>query len=871
MVKYCLIGFHGCGSDTFINLFKTFSSDYAFVDYEKGSSISKSIKNINGSNLILNYILKNNEIHDEHFFRDLTKLNFKIIYIDRNYIDVFIENFNKNNAKNAVTLNIKEVYKIINDRIETYCFLNENINKLYFTSYERLFKGKTKLEMINNLNNLFNTINNKLNVKYLVYDSKKDTQIENKIIPSNIYNKIICKYPNVVEYYEQNIKFNIDYSVTTTIVNTEYFLKKNSNIETYLNKKNYIFMCEGKIIITVFAGNDAENETVNDESLFIKFEDYNYNNELNKIYELYSNNVSLIKKNSTPKINIVDDAFIIHLDSNYERNAYVKNSFNLFKNLYFVKAVDYKENDDVFNLCNYFIYRNFYNEKLYNLNIGITYSFGSICLALSNLILMKYCKKNNIEKYFILEDDIILNKNLTDIKHYYDLLPSNVDISYWGIKQSFDITLNYINEKWYRKNKLSWGTHSHILHNSKTTDKLIEQYSSFETSIDCYDFSETTCLVSTKNFFICDEYNIKSDIKTDERIIKEHSFTNNWNYKLDDYHFLKKNNFVIFNDDYKKSDSTWCNFVKAVNLNANENLICNYNTNNTDAESLVFFDFIDREFGWECSKFERLYPNGVPFNWGGIIHHPFNLESYWGKNLCVNDYLRLPYVKKCLNKCKFLIVLSNQLKSDILNSNLLDDQNIKIHVIYHITPKIQLKKGYEFKMSNIKFLTFVGWSFRNLKLFCNINSPFKKKFIPGTTNDEQEERFNKILNIQTNNIGLNDILVENFTTYENYLNNLKNSIIFVDFDGVSANNTVTECIHNNIPIIIPDLEATRFYLGSEYPLYFKNESDIINILNDHYRIESAHYYLKNMDKIKFTQTYNILSILDIIDNQNIKN
>jgi hypothetical protein len=147
-----------------------------------------------------------------------------------------------------------------------------------------------------------------------------------------------------------------------------------------------------------------------------------------------------------------------------------------------------------------------------------------------------------------------------------------------------------------------------------------------------------------------------------------------------------------------------------------------------------------------------------------------------------------------------------------------------------------------------KYLTFVGWSFRNYTLFLNLKCSLQKIILPGTVDVEQNERFNKILNIHNkNNVDVSNIEIKQNNTYEDFINILANSICFIDFDGVSANNSIVECIKYNIPMLVPNLEATRFYLGENYPLYFNDEKDINNKINDMIRItkwakDSISYY-----------------------------
>jgi hypothetical protein len=899
----CLISAGRSGSTLIIDILQKFKCESIdlCVYSEIFSSLSpENILNLNIKNFLYNnfvisdntvfkYVYCGNELVDKYVIRELSYLDCFFIHLDRNFIDSHISDkiSKKNNiysventSLETVDLDIEEIYDCINGRIQNYNFLiNSKIN-VYNISYEDFIKNKSVNEIIHNLNLLLNVIYKTKDLTYLLYDNKQKVLQKQNKHENNLYNidkltnnkhciknkevfekkiNIICQNVLVKKYYNEFIKNIIDCDATINIINTEYYLKANSNIKTYFKKKNYIFLCDDKIIINICFNINEEIEIIKDNNLFVKFSDYDYLSELNKIYDTYKNNIMLLKNNlnSDSDIKFTKNAFIVHLDFDHVRCKYIQNVSTYFENMYFVKAISYKEDENVFNLCNYFIYKKFYNKDNYYYNEFHSYTFGSICLALSNIIILNYCINNSLDNFLILEDDIILNKNMFNINSYYDSLPKNTDISYWGIKQDFREKLHFINDKWYKRNKYSWGTHSYLVHNCVAANKLLKKYSSFYTCIDCYDLSDLNCYVSNNNFFITDEINLTTNIKN---ITKDSTNENFWNYNLSEYNYIKNSNFVVFGNELT-CESTWDNFVNALKKNENSKLKIDYNTKNIEKQTIVFFDFVDREFGWDFYKFKETYPDGVTFWWGGIVHHPFLLNSYWGNNLCVNDYLNIDYVKKSLKKCKFLIVLSDHLKNEIINSGILNGYNIDIQVLYHIMPL----KNLTINFNKPKYLTFTGWSFRNYTLFLNVKTELKKIIKPGCVSEEQYQRFNNILNIHNaNNININNIEILKYTSYDDYLDLISNSICFVDFDGVSANNSVLECIKYNVPLIVRDLEATRFYLGKDYPLYFNNINDINIIINDINKIQSAVNYLKQLDKLKFSFTYNIIKTLDII-------
>ena len=102
---------------------------------------------------------------------------------------------------------------------------------------------------------------------------------------------------------------------------------------------------------------------------------------------------------------------------------------------------------------------------------------------------------------------------------------------------------------------------------------------------------------------------------------------------------------------------------------------------------LIFFDFIDREFGWDIGLFQSIFPDGFPYIWAGIIHHPYTLK-YWGTNLSSYFTLSSEYMKLCLRSCKFLIVLSPSLKNEIVNSGILGEFHIPV-LIRQFSPLCQ--------------------------------------------------------------------------------------------------------------------------------------------------------------------------------------
>ena len=91
---------------------------------------------------------------------------------------------------------------------------------------------------------------------------------------------------------------------------------------------------------------------------------------------------------------------------------------------------------------------------------------------------------------------------------------------------------------------------------------------------------------------------------------------------------------------------------------------------------------------------------------------------------------------------------------------------------------------------------------------------------------------------------------------------LSKSILFLDLLDASAINTLLEAIVANTPVIISRLPAVEEYLGSGYPLYFNDMSEIV--LTDDL-ITAAHQYLCRVDKEKFRIDTFVDSVVSFVD------
>lgn len=72
---------------------------------------------------------------------------------------------------------------------------------------------------------------------------------------------------------------------------------------------------------------------------------------------------------------------------------------------------------------------------------------------------------------------------------------------------------------------------------------------------------------------------------------------------------------------------------------------------------------------------------------------------------------------------------------------------------------------------------------------------------------------------------------------------LSESVVFCEYFGAAASNTIIECIARATPIVVNRLPAIKEYLGADYPLFYDDLSDVPALLNRE-RIAAAHEHLR---------------------------
>jgi hypothetical protein len=280
------------------------------------------------------------------------------------------------------------------------------------------------------------------------------------------------------------------------------------------------------------------------------------------------------------------------------------------------------------------------------------------------------------------------------------------------------------------------------------------------------------------------------------------------------------------------------------------------------SESILLDDFIDITFGYNASF--NLQKKRIPYRkpWIGFLHHPPKIcpwyEFDYKNSIDINNFLYSEVFLSSLEHCRGIFVLSDYLKN-YLEDNFPQFKNIPIFSMKHPTEFGLYDWDFNkfktfYKDSGIKLLS-IGYFLRNLSTLFLVSAPKKldKILLPShmemaLTNLEKEIEYKgleidktrtKILTWQNNNF---------------YDKILEQCVVLLDLYDTSCNNAIIECAIRNTPMIINKHPAIIEYLGKDYPSYFKDISDISELLN-YDNIQTTVEYLQNKSKDELTIDY----------------
>lgn len=326
-----------------------------------------------------------------------------------------------------------------------------------------------------------------------------------------------------------------------------------------------------------------------------------------------------------------------------------------------------------------------------------------------------------------------------------------------------------------------------------------------------------------------------------------------------------------------------------------------------DSEAPILDLFMDKTFTWMSNFYSKL--DIIPFKkpWYGFMHHTLDTE-YSDNNLVT--LFKNPLFIESLDQCKGLFVLSEHLKQSILEFWRQDEilcsktQNIPLHVLFHPIEPIPQQKHWsweKFINNPDKHLTSIGAWLKDTEFIYELNidpkfqnplgirkallegpemknyvKPPKTFFFSELDQDGNSKtrlslcgcRINKTPDILSNicscersylpnkfNHFLIKAIDDRFLTVkklpmmsnQQYDKFLSENLCIVKFVGLSAANSILDCMEMKVPLALNRHPAAVEYLGPNYPLFFDSLAEAEFKATDPFTIFQAHLYLKNMD------------------------
>ena len=279
-------------------------------------------------------------------------------------------------------------------------------------------------------------------------------------------------------------------------------------------------------------------------------------------------------------------------------------------------------------------------------------------------------------------------------------------------------------------------------------------------------------------------------------------------------------------------------------------------------DSILLDDFIDITFGYnfDLNLKKKIIPYKKP--WIGFLHHPPKIcpwyEENYRESIDIHNFLNTDVFLSSLENCRGIFVLSEYLKN-YLEKNFSQFKNVPIFVLKHPTEFGLYDWNFsKFKTfyndSGIKLLS-IGYFLRNLSTIftTSANKKIDKILLPShlemaIDNLEREITY-KAINIDKTRVKILTWQDNNF-----YDKILEQSVVLLDLYDTSCNNAIIESMIRNTPLVVNKHPAIVEYLGKDYPSYFKEPSEISELLT-YDSIQTSAEYLKNKPKTELTIDY----------------
>lgn len=283
-----------------------------------------------------------------------------------------------------------------------------------------------------------------------------------------------------------------------------------------------------------------------------------------------------------------------------------------------------------------------------------------------------------------------------------------------------------------------------------------------------------------------------------------------------------------------------------------------------DHRGILLDDFIDITFGYnyQQNKSNKTIPYKQP--WIGFLHHPPSIcpwyEDDYKRSIDINVFLNSEEFKISAKYCECLIVLSEYLKSYLIN-NFKHLTHVPILVMKHPTDTQIYKWDFKkckalYNISGLKIVS-IGYFLRNLSSLFLLKSTknLEKILLPSHLNLALDNLTREISFKQLDGvIDHQDVKIIDWQNNDFYDKILEQCIVFLDLYDTSCNNAIIESIVRSCPMLINKHPAVEEYLGKKYPLYYNHLLDAGESIN-YDLIQTTAEYLQNLNHKTYTGEY----------------
>lgn len=244
----------------------------------------------------------------------------------------------------------------------------------------------------------------------------------------------------------------------------------------------------------------------------------------------------------------------------------------------------------------------------------------------------------------------------------------------------------------------------------------------------------------------------------------------------------------------------------------------------------------------------------IPFRepWVGFLHNPHGMQSWFHVDESPQAIFAKRAWKESLRFCLGLFALS-----EYAAEWLRKETGKPVSAVLHPTATPDLRFDFDRFLANPrKLVVQVGWWLRRLGAISRLPIPSDNplgyaklrlipNFFPGAAAylagrcEQDYERHGWPLPEYAANTH-----ERAHVPNDEYDQLLSENIVFVDLIDASANNAVIECLVRATPILVNRLPAVGEYLGSDYPLYFRDLDEAAAMALDVGRVRAAHQYLQ---------------------------